>query len=257
MNVKSKLIFIFFLFLCLSTVSVNASNDVDYKLTITDDFQFNEVINYKITNYKSVVNGYNYFVDIIDKDKPSDIFGKSFYQKKVNLNNGVYYVTLTKTYNEYTLSNSALLNNCFQKPVYKYDINNYSFSGSGGFNCLDADNLKITIITNFDSISTNATVDGNKYVWNPTNSNFTMNISFAKKYKDASSDQKIIYDDIQEDNSNDEKSNPAITEDSTNKRVARSKTAKTIFQAIILIGAGSVIILAIVLKKKSAVVDKL
>ena len=200
---KNKIRILIIMVLCLYFVPVSASNSIDYTLTITDDFEFKEVINYRIEDYQQRKNGYNYMADIIDEDIDADILGKTKYAKQKRVEANIYYVTLTKTFNEYTMSNSAFLNNCFEDSNYQYDINKYSFSGTGGFNCFDARNMKLTIITDFEVTSTNAQVDGNKYIWTPTNANFSMNIDMNKVYKETTVDPNNPYDDIGTDSTDD------------------------------------------------------
>ena len=165
--------------------SVNAENIVDYKLIITDDYKFKEEIKYELTDYKDYQNGYNHFSDIVNEDVFVDLLYKTKYTKTKKLENNKYYVTLSHTYTEYTFSNSLLLNNCFQNEEYKYDIDGYSFSGKGGFNCLNGDKLTITLLTNFDVLSTNAKIIGNKYVWDVVDNNFVMNIKMEKMYPES------------------------------------------------------------------------
>ena len=181
---KKILLFIIFC-ITLFISPVYAQNNVDYTLTITYDYKFKEVIKYEIGDYKQIENGYNVFADIVTDDVEVDIFGKSKYQKQKEFKNNKYYVTLSYTYSEYSISNSIFLNDCFENENYKYDINGYSFSGSGGFYCLRGDSLKITIITDFDVASSNAQVIGNKYIWNPVDNNFDMNININKKYNES------------------------------------------------------------------------
>ena len=188
------LILLLLSFLCFS--NVYATNDVDYKLTITSDFKFIEEINYSLTNYKKITNGYNYFNSIVNDDIYTDIFYKTKYDKTKKKEKDKYLVTLKHTYNEYTFSNSLLLNNCFVSSDYKYDTDKYTFNGSDGFNCLYGDSLKITIVSDFENVSNNAIADGNSYVWNPVDDNFTMNIVFNKKYERKESNGAIGYDDI-------------------------------------------------------------
>lgn len=253
---KSKIIFLFLisLFVCFGISTVNASNSIDYTLTITDDFEFKEVISYRIENYKSPKNGYNYMTDIINNDIYADVLGKTIYAKQKSVKNDIYYVTLTKTFNEYTMSNSAFLNNCFQKPKYEYDMNHYSFSGSGGFNCFDATNMKLTIITNFEVTSTNATVDGNKYIWNPSNANFAMNINMTKQYKEAENDPTLPYDDVEDEN--DDNINEDLNDDTEQtEEVEQDNQGNKSLAIYIFAGLSFVIILGLVfivpvLKKK-------
>lgn len=57
-----KLIYIFVVLgLIFISNNVYAENTVRYNLTITNDFKFKETINYVITDYEQIQNGYNYF----------------------------------------------------------------------------------------------------------------------------------------------------------------------------------------------------
>ena len=259
---KNKTIFVFLisLFICLSINTVNASDSINYTLTITDDFEFKEVINYRIENYESPKNGYNYMTDIINNDVYADVLGKTTYEKQKSKKNGVYYVTLTKTFNEYTMSNSAFLNNCFQKPNYKYDIKKYSFSGSGGFNCYDATDMTLTIITNFEVTSTNATIEGNKYIWKPANANFAMNINMNKQYKEAEQDPSVPYDDIDEpDDSEDKPDNENSNSENTNNETTKKKSniPTYIFAAVSFTIVIGLVFIVPILKKKNSSLDEI
>lgn len=162
---------------------VYATNDVDYTLTITDDFKFKEVIKYSISDYKHKQNGYNPFATIVeDEDIEVDILDKTKYKKSKVYKNGKYYVILSYTYSEYSLSNSILLNDCFENSDYDYNIDSYSFNGNGGFYCLKGDSLKITIITDKQVKYSNATVIGNRYIWEPKDNDFEMKFEMNKEY---------------------------------------------------------------------------
>lgn len=206
-----KKIFYFIIFIIsMFSFNVYASNDVDYTLTITDDFKFKEVINYSITDYKQITNGYNYFSTIVSDNIYTDIFYNIAYDKtKTKTNNG-YKVKLSHTYSEYSFSNSNFLNNCFENSSFDYDIDEYSFEGTGGFYCLNGDSLKITIVTNMNVASSNAIKSGNKYVWNPVNEKFAMNIKIDKKYEESNANDEEYLDDISESE------DPSITGDSDN-----------------------------------------
>lgn len=216
-----KLIYIFVVLgLIFISNNVYAENTVRYNLTITNDFKFKETINYVITDYEQIQNGYNYFNSIIEDDVYVDILYKVKYKKTSNFRNGKYYVTLSTTYSEYSLSNSRFLNDCFENSNYGYDMDGYSFRGSGGFNCLYADSLIITIVTNQPVSSTNATVNGNKYVWKPKNNNFTMRMKIDKDYSEADTEMNPnnITDDIDYDEleKSEERDSNAVDDNSSN-----------------------------------------
>lgn len=259
---KNKIKYLILLLTIIFATPVYASNTIDYNLTITEDFEFKEVINYRIEDYKAQNNGYNYMTDIINNDIYADVLGKTTYTKQKRLENNIYYVTLTKTFNEYTMSNSAFLNNCFQKPNYKYDMKKYSFSGTGGFNCYDATNMKVTIITDFNVTSTDAIQEGNKYIWTPTGANFSMNINMNKEYKEAETDSTLPYDDIEGDdntNTNTDNQEKQQQEQSENKKESNKNSSIGIyvFAGIFMILALGVIFIIPILKKKSSSINKI
>lgn len=241
-------VFIFISFFIILPVS--ASNDVDYKLTITKDYDFKEEINYSLTNYKTIEGGSTYFDQIVNDDIYTDVEYKIKYQKKKNRNNGKYYVTLSNTYSEYGLGNANFLHNCFESESYDYDIDKISFNGSGGFNCMNGDSLKITIITDFEVTSHNAdNVLGNKYIWNVKDTNFAMNISLNKTYEQKSNaneyDDDIVIDDteVEDETSNNDESNTQTT--------SKSKTSPIVIALIIGIAFIFILITILVLKAKA------
>lgn len=205
-----KLFILIGLFFGFGFINVYASNDVDYHLTITDDYQFQEVITYSITDYKQVANGDNHFYSIINDDVYTDIFGKTKYNKTVKKESNRYVVVLKHIFTEYTFSNSNFLNSCFQNGKYVYDIDNYSFKSTGVFNCRYGDSLKITITTNKNVTNTNATVSGTNYVFNvPSTGNFAMNMQIAKNYDESNTtgNTNNVYDDADGESENGDSSN--------------------------------------------------
>lgn len=260
-----KKIFYFTVFIVsMFSINVYASNEVDYKLTITDDFKFNEVISYSITDYKQVKNGENYFYSIINDDIYTDILYNTVYKKtKVKTNNG-YKVKLSNTYNEYTLSNSNFLNNCFEKSSYNYNIDNYSFEGKDGFYCLNGDSLKITIITNMDVESSNAIVSGNKYQWIVTDENFTMNMKINKNYVSNETDKNLGHGVDEDKDANDYEEIPEgtdvyDTDDPANddNNETTSPFSGIIIAVIFIILSITAIIIVIVLKQKKSNLNKI
>lgn len=260
-----KRIFCFIVFmLSMFSVNVYASNDVDYKLTITDDFKFNEVISYSITDYKQIKNGENYFYTIINDDIYTDILYNNKYKKTKVKTNNEYKVKLSHTYNEYTLSNSNFLNNCFEKSSYNYDIDNYSFEGKGGFYCLNGDSLKITIITNMDVESSNAIVSGNKYEWIVTDENFTMNMKINKNYVSNENDNNLGHGiDEDKDERNDEEipegTDVYDTDDPANDDAEETTSpfSGIVIAVIFIIVSIIAIIIIIVLKQKKSNLNKI
>lgn len=187
--------------LSFSLVDVYATNDVDYHLTITDDYKFQEVITYSISDYQKVDNGDNHFYDVINTDIYTDILGKTKYNKTVKQQNNKYIVVLSHTYSELTFSNANFMNNCFQKPEFTYDVDKYVFNSSSGFNCLYGDSLKITVTTNKTVAKSNGNKSGNSYIWFPPSAGqFKMQYQINKTYDQVQpADEDEVYDDIDED----------------------------------------------------------
>lgn len=180
-----KKIFYLIIFVsCIFIANVFATNDVDYTLKITKDYDFKETIKYSLDNVKEVQNGDNYFNSIINEPVYTDIMYKNKYKKNIVKKNGKYIVTLSNTYSEYGMGNSNFLNNCFKTKKYDYDMDKFSFSGLDEFICLYGDSLKIKIITDFEVTDTNAIVSGNTYTWYPKDSNFQMKFKFLKTYEE-------------------------------------------------------------------------
>ena len=108
---------------------------------------------------------------------------------------------------------------------------------------MDADNLKITIITDFEVTSTNANKVDNKYVWNPTGPNFTMNISINKKYTKSES-LGPTDNIIEEDNDNSESiEENKIIENEKEKHHINKYVALGIVGVVLITGLGAVIVL--------------
>jgi len=263
---KKKFNIFVLLVISLFTFStVDAENTVDYTLTITDNYKFEEKINYIISDYEEVPNGYNYFSSIVKDDIYTDIMYNQKYDKTKRFENGRYYVTLSHTFSEYSFSNSIFLNNCFQNESYDYNMDSYSFSGKGGFNCLRGDGLKITIITNHIVRSSDAIVEGNKYVWIPANSKFSMNIKIAKEFEENNNpdegatdyvDDEDVYDNyFPEDEKEDE-----VVDDDSAREVEDEKENKFSFTSILIIVSVIVVslfIIFIILKIKNNKLNKI
>lgn len=194
-----KLFYLIILFISIFTINVYATNDVNYTITITKDYDFKEVINYSLTDYKNITNGYNYFSTIVNDDIYTDIFYNTKYKKTKSKKGNAYKVRLSHTYNEYTMSNANFLNNCFENSSYDYDINKISFTGEGGFSCFRGDSLKISLKTDFSITDTNAVKNGNTYTWNPNSENFEMHFTLHKTYPESTpkdnDDAGITHDD--------------------------------------------------------------
>lgn len=258
-----KLYFLIIFMISIFTFNVYATNDVDYTLTITDDYKFKEVIKYSISDYKKIPNGYNYFNDIVNDQIPVYIIGNSKYKKSRIFKNNKYYITLSYTHGEYSMSNVAFLNNCFEKHDYTYDIDTINFVGTGGFNCLDADSLKINIITNFDLSSADALKVGNKYTWTPTDNSFSMKLKITKTNA-PSKESSIDYGERYDENGKDPSENNS--QDNTTDQTEDQQTPETkdqnpyagiIIASVFIILSVITIIIIIVLKNKKNSLNKI
>lgn len=262
-----RLFIIFGLIYSFLVVNVYATNDVDYKLTITEDHKFQEVITYSITNYKQIENGSNHFYDVINNDFFTNFTGKVKYEKSVKKESNRYVVVLKHDFTEYTYSNSYFLNGCFEEGKFSYDMYTYKFKNTGFFNCKYGDSLKITVITNENVKNTNATISGNSYSWNVEGSNLPMNIEIDKEYK-TSDNSSTIYDDIQEtdnntnNNTNNNSNNNNTNNNQSNNNQSQSNNEKVKINKWVVggIAGASIIALAvaaIILKKKTSDLNKI
>ena len=245
----NKKFLIVVLFVLIFIPDVYASNDVDYQLTITKDYKFEEVIKYKISNYKNVDNGEDYFKTIVDDDVYTDIMYKTKYKKTKTKSNDIYYITLSHTYSEYTFANSLFLHNCFQKNNYDYDKDILSFTGDNGFNCLRGDSLNITIKTDFEVTDTNAIKSGNTYFWNPTGYDFDMNFKINKVYEETPIKNKAT-GIVEGNNSSDDKD---ISQDDDYEKEKKNDTKKISLSTILIVLSCIMlfgIIVFVILKKK-------
>lgn len=212
-----KLFYLIILVISIFAINVYATNDVSYTITITKDYDFKEVINYSLTDYKKITNGYNYFSTIVNDDIYTDIFYNTKYKKTKSKKGNAYKVRLSHTYNEYTMSNANFLNNCFENSSYDYDIKKISFTGEGDFSCFRGDSLKISLKTDFRVTDTNAVKNGNTYTWNPQSEDFTMNINIIKEYKETKESDPNV-DDV------DHARDPVIDGTDTNQNQGNNQT---------------------------------
>ena len=249
---KLKIVLIVILSLVLVPVFVYADNNVEYNLTITKDYKFKEVIDYEIEDYKQHKNGDNPFVNIIKNDKEVYIIGNTKYKKIKKFKNNKYYITLSYTHDEYSMSNLAFLNNCFEKHEYLYNIDEISYNGSGGFYCLYGDSLKINIITDFPSSSNTAIKNNNKYTWNPTSASFKMDFKLLKtreeiekKYPEYDENYDKNGQVIPDSNTDNTDNTDAIDigED------ADSNNNTGVIIAIVFVGASIILIIALIILK--------
>lgn len=245
-----------FYFICLVfsvfVFDVSASNNVNYSIEITKNYDFKEVIDYSITNYKQLNNGYNYFSTIVNDDIYTDIFYNTKYKKHKSKNGNTYNVKLSHTYNEYTMSNANFLNNCFEKSSYDYDMDKIKFYGRGGFLCLRGDSLTINLNTDFSISDTNATKNGNIYTWFPNDENFEMYFTLYKTYPESTpkkyDDAGVIHASDGKEETVDPNNDNTDTKDTTDTEEDTSSNTGTII-AIIFVGASIIFIIALIILK--------
>ena len=237
--------------------SVYASNDVDYNLTITKNYDFNEKITFSLTNSKSIDGGNNPFFMIANDDVYSDISYQNKYKKKTYTKGNKTIIELSHTYSEYGLNNANFLNNCFETAKYDYDKETISFTGSN-FTCLDGDSIKISVITDFEVTTNNANnVVGNKYTWNAKNSNFGMNIEIKKPIQKEQEESNAIDNDYV--NMNDEQEEDSNNEENISSDVKDNKKSISPILIFVIIGIalGFGLIIFVVLHAKSRSVNKI
>lgn len=247
-------LFVFFSILFVGSVS--ASNDVDYHLTITKDYNFNETINFSLTDYKSVNGGNNPFFLIVEEPVYTDISYQNKYNKKVSTSGNKKIVKLSNTYSEYGMGNANYLNNCFENANYDYNIDSINFSGSD-FICTDADKLTISVTTDFEVTNHNAdNISGNTYSWNVSDNNFTMNISLNKTYEKKNSngatDDAMDRIDQSEDTSS-EDDNESVSEKQEKSSSFNPLVIGIVFGIVFVFG----FVILIVLSAKNKKINKL
>ena len=252
-----KIFYLICFTLSIFAFNVSASNDISYSINITKDYDFKEVINYSLTDYKVINNGYNYFSTIVNDDVYTDIFYNTKYNKTKRKSGNVYRVKLSHTYNEYTMSNANFLNNCFEKSSYDYDMDKIKFSGKGGFLCFRGDSLKITLNTDFSISNTNALKNGNTYTWNPSSENFEMYFTLYKTYPEStpkeSDDVGVIHADNPGETGDTGNTDTVDTSDGKEKS---KKSPISIVITVVILGA-SFAILFVVFKNLKNKKDKL
>lgn len=252
---KKKLLLFALLISFLYLPNVFADNIENYTLTITKDYEFKEVIKYKIQDYENVSNGDNFFANLLTNEPIyTDIAYRTQYKKSVSKSNGTYYVTLSHTYTEYTMSNARLLNNCFEESSFDHDMDTYNLNATG-FTCNYADQLVVKIITDFKVDSTNASISGNTYTWILSNNELNMEMSLTKEYtqKEESNSAHGINED------EDEEQQDTITDeiDKVNEEQTKAKISKTVIIAITTVVVIGGLTTLIILKKKNSNLNKI
>ena len=163
---------------------------INYNLEIEDNY-FKETITGNVLNEEieqrdnqTDINLFNY---LINNEQTATINNNSFYDKTLNRNNNSIDYNYSFTYNEDTINNSRILNECFESFTFETKNNQYQISTLGDFYCNYTDEIKINITTDYKVTNHNANKKNkNTYTWiinneNKDNIKVYMNIDKDKK----------------------------------------------------------------------------
>jgi len=121
---------------------------INYNLEIEDNY-FKETITGNVLNkeieQKENQTDINLFNYLINNEQTATINNNSFYDKTLNRNNNSIDYNYSFTYNEDTINNSRILNECFESFTFETKDNQYQFSTLGDFYCDYTDEIKINI----------------------------------------------------------------------------------------------------------------
>ena len=106
------------------------------------------------------------------------------YEKTIEHGAGQSVVTLKYSYKPKEFNKSQAMKKCFSDASFTENENQYSFSATGKFYCLYADEIEVNFITDKKVLDHNANkVSGNKYTWIINNDNYknvNINIQLSK-----------------------------------------------------------------------------
>jgi len=163
---------------------------INYNLEIEDNY-FKETITGNVLNkeieQKENQTDINLFNYLINNEQTATINNNSFYDKTLNRNNNSIDYNYSFTYNEDTINNSRILNECFESFTFETKDNQYQFSTLGDFYCDYTDEIKINITTDYKVTNHNANKKNkNTYTWiinseNKDNIQLYMNINKNEK----------------------------------------------------------------------------
>ncbi len=242
--------FVVFVICIFSFVNVNASS-IDYNVRIDKDLHFYETINYSIDK-KDVKNdgNYNFLTSIVNDPVYFDLKEDNVYKKsKTNTTNG-YLVTLKYDYSHLFLTKSRILNECFVDKDFDSNAKYISFSASDFYCSHRADSIKVSITTDLDVSSSNASSsEGNVYTWDNVSKDF--NMSFRAKVPSIETEPM---DDIQTEN---QQSNSSDNQNNVNTNKEKKHINKNVVFAIIGVLIITSFGVIIILKSKNNNLNKI
>lgn len=191
-----KIILLSILCLLLSGCTVN------YNLKIEDNL-FTETIKGNVLNEEVKIdkdqtdtNYTNYF---ITKEQPVLINDDNiFYKKTLSKNNNSTDYIYSYTYNENTIKDSRILNECFENFEFKEKNNTYHLAAFGDFYCDYTDTININISTEYNvSIHNAKEIKNNTYTWiidknNKDNLNLYISIDKNNNYDNSKLSWNIL-----------------------------------------------------------------
>ena len=149
---------------------------VNYNLTIEDN-KFTETIKGNVLNEEIKIDenqtDVNIFYDYISKDQPAlNNNNDLLYKKNLSKNNNSLDYFYGFTYDEETINNSRILNNCFENFKFEEKENIYYFMTDGNFYCDYTEEININVTTKYKVTYNNATkIKDNTYIWVINNDN--------------------------------------------------------------------------------------
>ncbi len=181
---KNKIFLIIPLLILLTGCTVNYDLIIDnnsLKETITGDVEKKE---YEVTENDTSPN---LFYTLINGDTPALIDESGLYTKSIKENDKGLDYNYTYTYKN-NLSESRVLNSCFENHEINETDDYYYIKLSGEFYCLYTDKININVTSNYEVMESNAKkIDGNKYTWiidNSNNTNITLTVSKTVQYEE-------------------------------------------------------------------------
>lgn len=159
-KILSLIILCFLLTGC--TVNYNLEiEDNSFKETITGNVLNSEI---KIDDEQTDVNTFNYLIN--EEQSPFIRENNQLYNKTTNKNNNGIDYNYSFTYNELNITDSRILNTCFEDFKFEEKDNIYYLMTFGKFYCNYATETNINISTEYEVIVNNATKKkDNTYTW--------------------------------------------------------------------------------------------
>lgn len=174
---------------------------MDYRLDFKND-TITEIItstfDEDIYEAASKLDGDSFYIEkeLAEEEIPSLIDHKDYYQKNIDIQNGISTVTLKYNYNYENFENTYMANYCFENKIFMNEEDYYYLSLSGEFLCSDNKNVEIKISSDKAVLSENADEykDG-YYIWYLKTSEDEHNITFQIS-KDILTDEVIVTNKI-------------------------------------------------------------